>query len=133
MDRAVRQHPLGQLVDLGAIEQWPRPLGLQVVELVALLAADGEHVAKATRGDQGHARPFALDHEVAAERAAMDRPRQLRPEGSRSRHDLVQALQAGAGRVRVGGEPLSGVQPPLGVLKHKVCKRAAHVKRNLDR
>src|SRR5207247_8067903 len=70
---AVRQDALGHLADQPAGDQRRGLLDLEVVDLVALLASDDEHVPEAARGDEADALRLALDDDVGAERGSVDR------------------------------------------------------------
>ena len=62
---------LRHLGDVPPPDQRRRFLDLQVVHLVALLAADDEHVPEPARREQPDAARLALDHDVRAERRAV--------------------------------------------------------------
>ncbi|OGL13923.1 MAG: hypothetical protein A3F92_02765 [Candidatus Rokubacteria bacterium RIFCSPLOWO2_12_FULL_71_22] len=99
--RAVRQDPLGHLADQPARHQRRGLLDLQIVDLVALLAPDDQHVAEAARGQESDAARLALDDDVRAERRAVHDLGRVAPGHAAPRDQRVEARQARLGRVRV--------------------------------
>jgi hypothetical protein len=72
LDRAVGHQPLGDGVDAAARHQRRRVAGEDVVEVVAVGAADLEHVAEAARRQQPHHGAAPLEQRVEADRGAVD-------------------------------------------------------------
>ena len=65
----------GALWDIKAQMTGRQRLGLfehQVVEFIAIFAADLDRIAKALGGQQRGLRPFALDHRIGHQRRAVD-------------------------------------------------------------
>src|SRR5881296_4786731 len=125
--RAVGEHALGDLADQAPRHERARLLDLEVVDLVALLAPDEQHVAEAARGEQADAARLALDDDVAAERRAVHGLRDVAPGHAGGREQRVEARQARLGRIGIGGEALGGGQLARGRLQHEVRERTAHV------
>ena len=129
---AVGQGPFGHLPNPVPLDQRLRLVDLEVVELITLLAADGEDVPKASGGDQGHVAGLALDDDVGAQRGSVDGPRQLRAGHAGLCEQLVQTRQAGLARIGVSGQAFVGVEAALRVLEDEVGEGAAHVESDLD-
>ncbi len=125
--RAVREHALGDLADESPPDEGARLLELEIVDLVALLAPDEQHVAEAARGQQADPAGLALDDDVAAERRAVHGLGDVAPGHARARQQRVEAGQARLGGIGIGGEALGGGQLAGGRLQHEVRERAAHV------
>ena len=124
---AVGEHPLGHLADEAARDQRGRLLDLQVVDLVALLAADDQHVAEAAGREQADAGRLALDDDVGAERGAVHSLAQRRPVHAGAADQLVETGQAGRGGIGIRREPLAGRQLARRRLQHEVGERATDV------
>ena len=130
---AVGQDALGDLADQAAGDQRGGRLDLKVVHLVALLAADDQDVPKSPGREQRDVLPFALDHDVGAERGSVDRLGEVAPGDAGARDELVEPLEAGQRWIGVGREPLAGVELPGGRLKDEVGERPPYVEAYSER
>ena len=126
-NRAVGEDALGDLADESPRDQRARLLDLEVVDLVALLATDDQHVAKATRRQKPDAARLALDHDVRAEGGAVDRLRDVLPGDAGAADQVVQPRETRRGRIRIGREPLACDELAARRLDYQVGERAADV------
>jgi hypothetical protein len=72
LDRAIGQHALVELEPPAAPHQRARHLEVDVVQIVAVLAADLDRITEAARRDQRRARAAPLDQRVGHQGRAVD-------------------------------------------------------------
>ncbi len=121
LDGSVVPQPLRDLEAQFARDQHRRLIGLHVVELGALLAADLQEVAEAIGGDEPGRRAAVLDQCVGRNRGAVSEVADVGRTGADALDRLGDALRDAAGRVVRRGRDLPDLDMP------RILVKQAHV------
>ena len=132
-DLAVEGDPLADLADARARDQRGGLLDEEVVELVALLAADDEDVAEAPGREERDVSALPLDDDVRAEGRAVHRLREIGPIEAGAGDQLVEPVHARPRRVVRSREALAGEETSVVGLERKVGEGSADVEPDPER
>jgi hypothetical protein len=130
---ALEIHPLADLAPPVARHQGRGRFEEQVVEVVAGLAADLDHVAKSLGGDQADGRAGALDHRVGHQRGAVHDAVQLGSRNIRLAQDARDAGDDCLARIVRRREQLAGMDEIAArIVQHEIGEGAADIDADAD-
>jgi hypothetical protein len=132
-DLAVEGDPLADLADARARDQRGGLLDEEVVELVALLAADDEDVAEAPGREERDVSALPLDDDVRAEGRAVHRLREIGPIEAGAGDQFAEPVHARPRRVVRSREALAGEETSVVGLERKVGEGSADVEPDPER
>ncbi len=132
-DRAVGRHAFDDLDDMAPLHQRAGFVDVEVVGLVALLAADDQDVAEALCRHEARGGAFALENGVGCHRRCMQHGADIATVAAGLAQDVLQACDHGAARIGGRCRPLQrdGLLAIV-IQQDEIGECAADVKGNTD-
>src|SRR5215831_5605025 len=132
-DRAVGIDAFEYLDDMAPLHERARLVDVEIISLVALLAANDEHIAEARGGDEAGGSTLALEDGIGGDRGGVQHGVDRTSSDARFLQQQLQPGDHGLARLAQCGRHLEGVHRPAGtIVQNEIGKGSADIEGQSD-